>query len=101
MVLLAGQVAEAEFWTAMKQLYNPFLDTQRDDDEEIARLKAAFDFDAEQDADFMAHCIARTRTILHDARAKAATSEIAAVLVDELSISRAGLDEILTRHDIV
>ena len=85
----------------MKPHYNPFVDSHRDDDMEIARLESSLLLDDAKDAEYLAHCQARTRAILSDPRCQAAVDEIAEVLFDQLTIDRAALDEILVRHDII
>ena len=37
-VLLAGQIAEAEFWNGVSSLYRPNVDSHRHDDAEINNL---------------------------------------------------------------
>jgi ATP-dependent Zn protease len=99
--LLAGQIAEAGFWKKVSSLYTPFVDSHRDDTQEIQRLKAGFDFSPEQDVEYMAHCTKKVEGILHDGRSSAAIGEIAEKLSENLAVSRAELDEILLRHCLI
>ncbi|WP_149803983.1 hypothetical protein [Mesorhizobium sp. NFR06] len=47
-VLLAGQIAEAQHWKKLAALYSPLVDTHRHDDDEIAKLKLGFRFSPEK-----------------------------------------------------
>ena len=100
-VLLAGQVAEAAFWDKLKSSYAPQVDTHRHDDAEIERYKKGFDFTKEQDVAFIGHCKKKAQFILYDKRSQAAIEEIATKLCKSFYVSRAEIDEILIKHDVI
>lgn len=100
-ILLAGQVAEAEYWKALTQLYRPRVDSHRTDDAEFARLRAQLHFSPEQDAMFVGYCTEKARRIVLNAHSQAAIAEIATKLAENLAMDRAELDEILHRHAVV
>ncbi|MDI4665731.1 hypothetical protein K9U40_15580 [Xanthobacter autotrophicus] len=100
-ILLSGQIAEAEFWKKMAPLYVPFVDSHRSDDAEIQKLRSQFDLNHEQDAMFVGYCTDKARRIVLHERSRAAIEEIATQLSDSLSISGRELGEILIRHDVV
>lgn len=100
-ILLAGQIAEAEYWKKQTPLYSPHVDSHRTDDAEINRLRSEFRLGPEQDAMFVGYCTDKARRIiLHDS-SQAAIEEIATRLSHNLSIGGRGLDDILTRHEVV
>lgn len=100
-ILLAGQVAEAEYWRKLTSLYVPRVDSHRSDLAEIDKLRAHLHLSPEQDAMFVGYCTDKAeRMVLHE-HSQAAIEEIATTLFDALSIGRAQLDEILHRHDVV
>ena len=100
-VLYAGQIAEGAFWAALRSKYNPLIDSHYDDDLEIRRLIAAYNFSPGKETDYRNHCTAKARLILDDNRCQSAIKEIAAILVTAYAISRAELDEILIRNGII
>lgn len=100
-ILLAGQIAEAEYWRKLTPLYAPKVTSQRSDDAEIHELRSHFAFSPEQEAMFTGHCTDKaSRIVLHE-RAQAAIEEISEILCDSLSIGRSQMNDILHRHDVV
>jgi hypothetical protein len=99
-VLLAGRVAEAEFWAGQRPLYNPYIDTHREDDREIEQLVANFGFTDDERARYDSHCLARTQNYILPAPVAAAIKEIAARLSVDLEIGRAAIDRILSRNGV-
>ncbi|MFS8036656.1 hypothetical protein ACI7BZ_06750 [Xanthobacter sp. AM11] len=100
-ILLAGQVAEAEYWTRLTPLYVPRVDSHRTDDSEINKLRAQFGLSAEQDAMFVGYCTDKARRIVLHAQSQAAIEEIARDLADSRSVGGGALSAILARHEVV
>lgn len=99
-VLMAGQVAEAEYWRRHASLYSPKVNSHRSDAAEILALKAGLALGPEQDALFTGYCIERAKKLVLQDAAQAAIQEIAMRLSETMSILRAELDEIITRHRV-
>lgn len=100
-ILLAGQVAEAEYWRSLAALYTPHVTSHRTDDAEINALRAQLGFSHEQDAMLVGYCAERARRIVLNAQSQAAIEEIATLLAGNLSVARPELDDILHRHAVV
>ena len=100
-VLLAGQITEAEYWRSLSSLYNPLVDTHRDDDAEINNLISGFNFAAEKRENFLAHCRVRTVELMSDQGVRSSINEIAIELATKLQIPRATIDEVLRRNDVI
>lgn len=100
-VLLAGKIAEAEHWKQLAQLYRPNVDSHWHDFLEIDRLLSGFSFNAQQKADYIAHCTRKAEHIILANESKAAIAEIAQKLWDTRSINRSELDEILARFGVI
>lgn len=100
-ILLAGQIAEAQYWKGLAALYAPQVNSHRTDDAEIKRLRSLFDFGPEQDAMFVGYCTDKARRIVLHESAQAAIEEIATKLADDRSIGREALNGILLRHGAV
>lgn len=100
-VLMAGQVAEAEYWRRHASLYAPKVNSHRSDAAEVHTLKSGLALGPEQDALFTGYCIEKARKIVHDDAAQAAIQEIAMRLSETMSILRTEMDEIITRHRVV
>lgn len=100
-VLLAGQVAEAEYWKTQTHLYTPVVTSHRSDDAEVRKLRSELAFSPEHGAMFIGYCMERTRRIVLHASAQAAIEEIATTLFGTLSISGGELIEIALRHDVM
>ena len=100
-ILLSGQLAEAEYWRKLAPLYAPFVNSHRTDDAEIGRLRMQLGMSAEQDVMFIGYCTDKARRIVLHEQAQAAVEEIAAGLAESFAISGSALDEILARHGIV
>jgi hypothetical protein len=99
-VLLAGEIAEAEYWAKLRSQYNPLIDTHYHDALEINRLTAAFHFSPEERTQYDNHCRDKTRTYVRNPSVQASIEEIAAKLAVELEVSRADMDKILERHEL-
>jgi len=99
-ILLAGQIAEAEYWSRLAQHYVPHVTSHRTDNAEIHKLRAQLGFSPEQDAMLMGYCAERVTRIIHHPRTLAAIDEAATHLAERLSIARAELDRIIHRHDL-
>lgn len=99
-VLLAGRIAEAEYWRQLAPLYAPRINSHRTDDAEIHKLKSACHLSPEQDVMLVGYCTEKAERLVLRETAQAAIAEIATRLSDTLSIGRAELDEILARHDL-
>lgn len=100
-ILLAGQIAEAEYWKKQTSLYVPLVDSHRTDDAEINKLRSQFDLSPEQEAMFVGYCTEKSRRIVLHESSQAAIEEIAITLSGNLSMSGNELKEILLRHNVV
>lgn len=100
-ILLAGQIAEAEYWKRQTPLYVPFVDSHRTDDAEINKLRSQLNLSREQDAMLIGYCTDKARRIVLHANSQAAIEEIAINVSDFLSLGGGELNEILVRHDVV
>ena len=99
--LMAGQIAEAEYWKKLTSLYNPLVDSHWHDVVEINRMKACFSFSSEQNADFLAHCAGNAKHIVLHNDSQTAIEEIATKLSNDFLISRVELDEILMKFKVI
>ncbi|MCB2399377.1 hypothetical protein [Rhizobium ruizarguesonis] len=100
-VLMAGEIAEAIVWDEMRPLFNPLVDTHRDDVAMIKVLKEAFYFDQEEDARYEAHCRGKTASIVHEPVCRAALEEIARHLQATFAVTREESDAILRKHNVL
>lgn len=100
-VAMAGQVAEAEYWKSQAPRYTPLVDTQRVDDAQIDKYVEAFGYGCEGEMAFRDHCMSNTERLVRDKACAAAIKEVAEHLAENRSITRAELDEILIRHEVI
>ncbi|MFG1244904.1 hypothetical protein V5F40_13170 [Xanthobacter sp. DSM 14520] len=100
-VLMAGKVAEAVYWKKMSKLYQPMLDSHRDDDVEINRMKGVFEFAPDNDARYVDHCMQRAAEIVHNPKVQKAIEEISDCLWRNLNVKRAEIDVILKKYEII
>ncbi|MFG1183925.1 hypothetical protein [Xanthobacter aminoxidans] len=99
-VLMAGQVAEAEYWRRHASLYSPKVNSHRSDAAEVLTLKSGLALGPEQDALFTGYCIEKAKKLVLEDAAQAAIQEIAMRLSETMSILRTEMDEIITRHRV-
>lgn len=100
-VLMAGQVAEAEYWRRHATLYSPHVTSHRSDAAEVHKLKSSLALGPEQDALFTGYCIEKARKLVLQDPAQAAIQEIAMRLSETMSVLRAEMNEIMSRHRVV
>ncbi|MEP9355386.1 hypothetical protein ABLE93_17525 [Xanthobacter sp. KR7-65] len=100
-ILLAGQIAEAEYWRTLAPLYVPAINSHRTDDFEIRKLQAQLGLSHDHNSMLMGYCTDLARQIALHEKAQAAIAEIADHLAEALAIGRAALDDILLRHGVV
>jgi hypothetical protein len=87
-VLLAGKIAEAEYWKQLTELYKPNVDSHRHDYAEIERLVSGFSFNTQKKSEYMTHCTKKAKDIILSKTSKTAIEEIAQKLSDTMSITR-------------
>lgn len=96
--LMAGSVAESAFWKKVSTLYNPFIDTGRDDAREIKRLVDCQDFNKRDREAYLSHCRAKAEQILQTPAAISALLAIAEVLSEARKIDRKTIDAIAIKY---
>lgn len=99
-VLMAGQVAEAEYWRRHASLYAPKVNSHRSDAAEVRTLKAGLALSPEQDALFTGYCIEKAKKLVLQDPAQAAIQEMAMRLSETMGILRAEMNEIMSRHRV-
>lgn len=81
-ILLAGQLAEAEYWKKLAPLYIPLVDSHRADDAEINKLRSQLDLSPDHDAMFVGYCTDKAKRIVSHENSQAAIEEIATRLAE-------------------
>lgn len=99
-VLMAGKISEAEHWKRLSSLYQPNVDTHRDDFAEIERLIADL-FDDRRREDYLAHCAKRAESIILAKESQAAITEISQNLSSAMIITRDELNKILVKFQVI
>lgn len=100
-VLMAGQVAEAEYWQRHATLYSPRVNSHRTDAAEVHKLKSGLSLSPEQDVLFTGYCLEKAKRLVLQETAQAAIQEIAMRLSETMSVLRPELNEIMGRHRVV
>lgn len=94
--LYAGNVAELEFWDGLRELYNPWINSHRDDLKIIKQYSAIYSPKKRKLA--LDRCRGQAQAILADKGSLPSQKEIAQWLAEHRSIDRARINEILSRH---
>lgn len=64
-------------------------------------MKSVFRFSPDKDAGYVDHCTQRALAIIHDQKAQKAIEEISDCLWRSLNVTRAEIDVILKKHEII